>query len=157
MQEYDPSTYIMIGAVRSIGWVYASFFLRKRSIGLLILIISSTKNIKIIINTNRSLDYIATTTSTRASQRCTTILTPPSLKSDKVCYSRDFNSTQTKNRRAKVPKDQRTRATTIAREGNWAATTPPTEMKIDKVPEDPPNTQLYTPPLMLGDTSPTYL
>jgi hypothetical protein len=65
-----------------------------------------------------SLDHLATTTDTRASRRRAAVLTPPSPETGKACRSRACYSRQMGSRRAKAPKDQRTRAVTIANDDN---------------------------------------
>jgi hypothetical protein len=60
----------------------------------------------------------ATTTNTSASRRRAAVLAPPLLKLGKACRSRSCCSRQVGNRRAKAPKDQRTRAATIVNDDN---------------------------------------
>jgi hypothetical protein len=64
------------------------------------------------------LDHQATTTDTSTSRRRTAVLTSPSPELGKAYRSRAYCSRQTGSRRAKAPKDQRTRAATIANDDN---------------------------------------
>jgi hypothetical protein len=79
---------------------------------------SCTKNPKSNKITIKSLDHLATTTGTSASRRRAAILTPPSPEPGKACCSRACCSRQMGSHRAKAPKDQHTRAATIANHDN---------------------------------------
>jgi hypothetical protein len=86
------------------------------STDLLIIINNSIQNI--IKITIKSLDHLATTTDTSASQRRAAVLTPPSPESGKAYRSRTCCSRQIGSHRAKALKDQRTKAATIANDDN---------------------------------------
>ena len=69
------------------------------------------RTLEIIKITSRSVDHLATTTSTEASRRRAAVIAPPSTEPGKHCCSRQSGS-----RRAKAPWNQRTRTATAADE-----------------------------------------
>src|SRR4051812_30783637 len=60
------------------------------------------------------MDHLAKTANNRTSRRRAVVLAPPSPEPSKACRSRACCNRQMGSRRAKVPKNQRTKAATIA-------------------------------------------
>jgi hypothetical protein len=77
---------------------------------------NSTRNLKSNTITNRSLDPVATTTSTRTSLRSIAYIAPRSLEAGKIYCTRACCIRQIESRHAKILQDQRKRAATIADE-----------------------------------------
>ena len=73
--------------------------------------IMTVQRTQIIQTTFMFINHLATSTSTGASQKCAVIIAPPSSESDKLCCHK-----RSGNCRAKIPKDQRIRTTTVNNE-----------------------------------------
>jgi hypothetical protein len=79
---------------------------------------SGTQSFKVIKITNRLLDHLATTTNTRASRKCDTVLALPSRSQAKLTVVEFVVIGRQTSHCDKASKDQRTRATTITNDDN---------------------------------------
>ena len=97
---------------RAYSIMYALFFFFAKKLPIYSSIVKVVQRMQEVTKiTSRSVDHLATTTSTGTSRRRAIVIAPPSLEPGKPCCSRQSGS-----RRAKAPQDQRTRRATVADE-----------------------------------------